>query len=234
MIRNLKALGLALVAVLAISAIAASASQAANLTVDTYPATLSWTSAETDTAFDSFGASVTCPGATFSATLAAASKTLTATPKYTQSIAAPCHVGTLPATVTLLGGCTFQFHLVEPQVSEHTWKVTTDICPTGGSIVIDVYGSKAGHEANTPICTQTIATQAGLAGLHVTETTGVAPVKNDLDLVGTLSNISVTQVRNSAFCPTGTSTTEGKFTITKAITITAKNTGGVVQNLDIG
>ena len=100
MIRNLKALGLAVVAVLAMTALAAPASQAASFTAASYTATLEGEqlAAESHVFTLAGGRTVTCTSAKFKGTLAAPSSTATITPTYSS-----CHANILgailPATV---------------------------------------------------------------------------------------------------------------------------------------
>ena len=226
--RNLKALGLAVVAVLAMSAVVASAAQANDsFTAAKYPATLSATAGASAIGLDAFGTEVTCPSTTFSGTLSGASETQTIKPVFPQTFAAPCHVGTLPATVTI-GSCEFRFHMGATNAGVAA--MTSDlVCPTG-DVEIDVYASEAAHTAGTPICHITFQTTGnqGLSGATVTNGT------NDVSISGTVAGIQVTQVRTSAIaCPAGTTEPNGKFTIKTPVTVTATN-GGLADAIDIG
>ena len=103
MIRNLKALGLAFVAMLAMSAVAASAAQASvnpTFTAAEYPATLDATGNQFET-FTAFNSEVTCKHAKFHGSLAAASHELKVTPEYKEchAIGIP-NVPVAPVTVT--------------------------------------------------------------------------------------------------------------------------------------
>ena len=227
--RNLKALGLALVAVLAMSAVVASAAQANdNFTAATYPATLSGTAGFAAVGLDAFGTEVTCPETKFSAPLAGASETLVATPTFPQTFASPCHVGTLPATVTI-NACKFRFHM--GATTAGVAAVTSDLTCETGDVEIDVYASEAAHTAGTPICHITFkggTENQGLTGGKVKNGT------NDLVIEGAVEGIHVTQVRTSAIaCPTGTVDNNGKFTVKTPITVTGTHEGAA-DNIDIG
>jgi hypothetical protein len=104
MIRNLKVLGLALVAVLAMSAMVASAASASSYTGSAYPTTGTGSNTSGKETFTTPGGTVQCDSH-FEGTLAAASSTLTVTPKYTNCVA----FGFLNATVDFMG-CDYLFH----------------------------------------------------------------------------------------------------------------------------
>jgi len=125
MIRNLKVLGLAVVAVLALTAMMASAASAASYTASSYPATATGANTKGSEVFTTEGGKVECDSH-FEGSLNAASSTLTVTPKYTSCEA----FGFLEATVNM-EGCDYLFHA--------TSTTTTDVdvvCPAGKSIKI--------------------------------------------------------------------------------------------------
>jgi hypothetical protein len=107
MIRNLKVLGLALVAVLAMSAVVASAAMAQNgLITSDGPVTLTGSETGANTNFwDAFGLQLTCPGSTTvghkvgtSEPIPSGSSEITATPNYKNCVVSGLN---WPATVTM-------------------------------------------------------------------------------------------------------------------------------------
>jgi len=103
MIRNLKTLGLALVAVLAMSAVVASAASA-QFTASSYPTTVTATSALGNDDFKTEAGSVECAGH-FEGTSAEASSTMTIKANYTGCKA----FGFAEASVNM-NGCDYVFH----------------------------------------------------------------------------------------------------------------------------
>ncbi|HST70742.1 MAG TPA: hypothetical protein VLI94_13935 [Solirubrobacterales bacterium] len=102
MIRKFKALGLAMVAVLALSAIGVSTAQA-QFTASSYPATVTATSELGNDVITTEGGSVECKSQ-FEGTLTEASNTLTVTPTYTNCKA----FGFTSATVNM-NGCKYEW-----------------------------------------------------------------------------------------------------------------------------
>jgi len=133
MIRNLKALGLALVAVFAMSAIAASAASALEFTATNgnYPVKFSGTQPAAEPhAFTADGFTTECKVAEFNGTQKAKSSTSSATPTYKE-----CEVagsgGFLSATVTM-NGCEYVF-----DVSGGANATVDLVCPAGKDVTID-------------------------------------------------------------------------------------------------
>jgi hypothetical protein len=160
MIRNLKSLGLALVAVLAMSAVVASAAQAVpSFTASAYPATATGSNAKGGEAFTLDGSTVQCDSH-FQGTLSAAGSTLTVTPKYSNCEA----FGFLEATVNT-EGCTYVFHATE-QVAAGVYNHHVDVvCPAGKSIKITAGTCKAEVTAQN---NKTTVKTTNLAGGTVT------------------------------------------------------------------
>ena len=201
-IRNLKVLGLALVAVLAMSAVAASAASAVSqLTGSATKVHATDPSARFTLASENY---VTCH-ATYTVgninstktagvhnTLVLPASSLTIAPDYTK-----CHAKTKennelgPATVTM-NGCDRELTFGST-IGPDQFAVSVDIvCPAGKVIEIHVY-SAANHATN--ICTTTIGPQTGLTGLTATNTTK-AP--NTVVLSGTITKIKYT--RHNILC----------------------------------
>lgn len=185
MTRNLKVLGLALVAAFAMSAVVASAASAqiGKITSDG-PVTLKGT--ETGgvgaNSFTAFGATVECPGSTYTGhkvittphtLIPSGSTEATITPKYVN-----CVTGGNPATIDM-NGCDYVFRDATT-VSAGTWGVTVDIvCPVGQ--VIKITGGA---------CTVEVPAQTGKTGFHLSNTPANASTKDDIDLTLTISTLT--------------------------------------------
>jgi hypothetical protein len=201
MIRNLKALGLALVAVVAISVMAASAASAATpgeMTVGAGTQNVTATEiAAGVNRFTMFGNSLECPGSNYSiwkynSTLPEepvpnAVTTVTAFPNFKQS-ACKSGLGT-KATVTV-NSCDFVFHVGETTGGGETYAVTADVvCP--GLVEVDMHFYASAANENIVVCTVNFGTQSGLTGTaHLTN--GVAPSgKKDVTLSGIFKGLHV-------------------------------------------
>ena len=250
MIRNPKALGLALFAVFAMSAVAAQAASAANgiLTSDG-PVTLTGT--ETGTSANRmsfFGVFFECPGSVYTGHkynvtphefITGSSETITLNPHYKQTTAggAPNCIGTAGSSTTIdfPSGCDYVAHVGETTGGvAGTYGVTFDVnCanPSTESITVTTWLSEARHTANptAPDCVLHIPDNAhnhGLAGAHLTDTGN-----GTVDLTGTISGITATQTRNSLLCPSGTHTETASFSLD--ITITGHNEAGVTTGISL-
>jgi hypothetical protein len=195
MIRNLKFLGLALVAVFAFSAMAASAASAQNgIITSDGPFTLSGVnragSAESENALTAFGQEVNCPNATYTGhkvnvtpheKIANNSSAATITPTY-----GTCKIGgTIKATVDM-NGCDYVFHLGATTGVTDQYKVTaTVVCPTGKHIVLTLFTNSTFHANNSSFCHITITEAASYDGLTVTDNTN-----NTFTVGGEIKNIS--------------------------------------------
>lgn len=106
MIPRIKISVLSLLALAAIGAVSASAAQATGeFTAGKYPATITGTQLNNHV-FKFEGASITCPTATFDATLAAASSELTVNPKFSE-----CKTNNGNAASVEMTTCDFQFNV---------------------------------------------------------------------------------------------------------------------------
>jgi len=181
MIRNIKVLGLALVAVFAFSAIAASAASAQNGRItSTGPVTLDGTE-DGINAFTGFGAKVECPN-----TVVTGHKTLTTkqteeklthelipsgSSSFTLTLDLPANcnaveAGTNHRTTVTLNGCDFDIEILTQ--SGGIWPTRGSlVCPTGKDIEIEVYPF-SGSELGGVVCTFTIKPQSGKEGVHLT------------------------------------------------------------------
>jgi hypothetical protein len=221
MIRNLKILGLALVAVFATSAMVASAAMAQQglITADG-PVTLTGTETGAGTNFiKMFGLQIECPGSTYTGhkvnatphePIPSGATEITLTPTYKL-----CKVVSLnwPMTVTM-NGCDFAVKLGNTTATPaDTYGVTVSLkCPAGKDVTIDIWTPGTDHEKGlAPMCIIHIgeAANQNRAGLDLTDTTqgGTA---NDIDLTGTLTGLSALKTKSTTdplLCPEATTTT---------------------------
>jgi hypothetical protein len=198
MIRNFKALGLAVVAVLAMSAVVASAAQAVEFKAGAYPAALT-AKAESlanggSQKFVTTAGTVTCDTVTGTATLSGpASSILTTTITYTDSAleaegkkdTCTGPLGSQP--VIEMNGCQYRFNVAG----------TVDIvCPESKTIVVNGGG----------LCTVKIGSQTGLS--KVTYTTITEGGIEKVTISPAVTNIKYS---HSGLCGTGSGTT-GSYT----------------------
>ena len=177
MIRNFKALGLAFAAVFALSAVAASAASAEQAAFKA-PAlgageTAGIDGGQTKERGDSFtvnGLKLTCAIATLTG------KALTAGPSSTEVTLNPkyenCHVKvsflTFPATVTM-NSCDYTFNATKNTAgTEFSADLEIGCDEPEDQIEIHIYGSKAKHEADEPMCTYDIEPQTVLNKIQLT------------------------------------------------------------------
>ncbi|HET9396290.1 MAG TPA: hypothetical protein VFO36_09555 [Nitrospiraceae bacterium] len=199
MIRNLKVLGLAIAAVLALSAVMASAAMAAEFTASSYPATITGSNTKGSEVFKTEGGNVECNSHFVSHSQSAASSTLTVTPTYTSCDA----FGFLSATVNT-EECSYVFHATDTitetePVHRHYWRHHVDVvCPTGQSIKVTASTCKAEIKSQTGLTT--VKTE-NIAGGSVTVTPDV-------------SGIAYTVTQDGFLCPFGGTgnKTDGKYT----------------------
>ncbi len=215
MIRNLKALGLALVAIFALSAMVASAASAqqGKLTSDG-PFTLIGTEAATGNKLVYPGETdfVACEGSHFHAYkynvtphvgIPSGATTVTVIPTYTN-----CHAGLHRVTVTM-NGCDYVFHLgVTTGGVTGTYGLTADlVCEAGHQVEVHVY--LASNNSNTPICTFFFGSQSGLSGAHLTDSgSGTLTAK------GTFTGIAASK---SGLCGSG-STSAAEYEVNVPLT----------------
>jgi len=231
MTRNLKALGLALVAMFAMSAMAASAAQAqtqGEFTAAASPATL--TGDGGGDKFTAAGTTVTCSDADFHSPLTnVPTTTVTITPIYTG-----CTVGTLPATVTM-NNCDYMFHAGNTAPGGNgTYGVTVDVdCPTSTTTIeIDAWLSphRKTTMPNNPDCIVTVseAGNQGLTGAHLT---------NDhphVNISGTVTGVDYEVHKNHFLCP-GEDTVpkgDGEYDINE-VTVEGRTEGGGANTISV-
>jgi len=220
MIRNLKALGLALVAVFAMSAMAASAASAQNgtLTADG-PVTLKGVNrvgaGEFENSLTAFNQKVICPNAVYTGhetnstnppkKIPNGSTTATITVNY-----GTCQIGaTIKATVDM-NGCDYLFHLTTTSVAGGPYKVTTTVvCPEGKHIVLTLFTTAAFHAEENSFCHIIITEKKSYDGLLLKDNGN-----NTFGLTGTIEGIEAHKERvigttgdNGILCPSETTTT---------------------------
>jgi hypothetical protein len=219
MTRNLKALGLALVAVFAIGALAAAAASAQNgmLTADG-PMTLkgTLTGEELANATTMFGQKTTCPEAIYTAhkynitpheKILSGETTITVTPHY-----GICKLpGTLFKTTVDMNGCDYVLHLTKTTGVADQYAITTTIvCPTGKHIVMTLFTNEEFHKVKKEsFCHITLTEAASYDGLVATDTTN-----GSIDITGTIENIEAdkefivgTDTHKGILCPKETTKT---------------------------
>jgi len=213
MIRNLKALGLAMVAVFALSAVAASTASAQQGTITSDgPFTLTGTETGVagSNALTAFGLKVECPGSTYTGhkynitpheRIPSGATTFTLTPHYNDE---PHGCLVTPGNFRLTvdkNGCDFVGHLGETTGGvAGTYGTTVDIvCPAGQEITLTLATNTTDLTNNKLMCIQHIPPQVGLTGPHLKQTEG-----GHLGLVGTVTNIKMTETASAThpiLCP---------------------------------
>jgi hypothetical protein len=239
-IRNLKALGLALVAMFAFSAFVASAAQATGegeitSAGGTYPLILS---AETNVSekFTAFGKEVTCNENFYEASVGGASTEVTIEAEYNV-----CHVPgplgiTLPATVTM-NTCDIVLYHATTDLADPTgnsWNLTTEIgCEDPDDVIeIHVYANQSGHTNNTPICTITVTQQTVANGPTATNN-----ANGTVTLSGQVTGLHAESHNSSSLCPEGsgtkTTTTAVQDLATGGVEIEGETEGGAANAFHI-
>jgi hypothetical protein len=181
MIRNLKALGLTLVAVFAMSAMVASAASASVITSDG-AVTLKGT--ETGVAgsnsLSAFGQTLQCPGSTYTGHKVNVTPHVLVPSGATETTITPTYVNCVdqesrPLTVDM-NGCDYVFKDAT-NVSAGTYSILVDIvCPVNKSI-----------EVTGGVCTLKVGAQTNKAGFHLTNTG--SGTSDDVDLTGEIKTI---------------------------------------------
>ncbi len=194
MARNLKALGLASIAVVAMSAVAATAAQALPVfTAVKYPAIVDATTkreiGKSLEVLEVGGREVECEVSHFKGTLEKASSTLTVTPRYTDhEEGGVCKTGQIFKTTVTENGCDYLFHLTKKDAADYTG--TMDIlCPAGKLMEIHVRDT-----FNNESCKITIPEQKGLGTLTFKDN------GNHIDVSGEVINVKSFMHSKSITC----------------------------------
>jgi hypothetical protein len=239
MTRNLKALGLVLVAVFALSAVVASAASAQNGTLtSTGPVTLIGTQTGEGSAneWTALGGTTQCLNAKYTGHKYNVTphtfipndvSTFTLTPHFgvcTSKIGA----ASFPTTIDM-NGCDFILHLegTTPGVDTYTVKTTIE-CPVGKHITETIFATAAKHTANEPFCHLTVTENAaGYLGLHATDTTN-----GKADISGKIEGITIHKEMTppNILCPKETTNT-GTFALD--IAIEGKNEAGSTTSISL-
>jgi len=185
MIRNLKTLGVALCAVLALTAVVASAASAAKYTASTYPTTGTGESAVGNDTFITEAGKVECKSH-FSGTLNAASEDLTITPVYTEGT---CKAfGFLSAKVAM-NGCDYTF-TAPTETAKDKWHADVDVVCGAGVITITAPSS-------SPVCTATIGSQGPLSTVDIE----VDTTNGDVKVQSTVKGVKYNVTQDGFGCP---------------------------------
>jgi hypothetical protein len=224
MSRNLKVLGLAIGAVLALSAVMASAAMAVpQFTASEYPAQITGSNTKGSEVFSTEGGKVECDSHFISHSQGAASSTLTVTPKYTECQA----FGFLSATVNT-EECSYVFHATDTitetePVHRHYWRHHVDVvCPTGQSIKVTASTCKA------EIKGQAASEQHGAAinqGLTTVKTENLAG--GSVTVTPNVSGIAYTVTQDGFLCPFGGTGNKTDGTYTGDVTVSRVGGGSV-------
>jgi hypothetical protein len=199
MVRNLKGLGLAFIALLAMSAIGASTAEATpQFTCSTYPCTATGTAPLRDSEYTTPAGSVKCATHykvekynAITEDFSAATSTVTVTVTTTNCQA----FGFLSATVNM-NGCDYDWHATQ-RLAEHHYLHHVDItCPAGKAIVVTA-GS----------CEATIGAQVGL-----TDITTMNLANGSLTVEPTVGEMTMNVVKDGFGCPfSGTGHTKASY-----------------------
>jgi hypothetical protein len=202
MIRNFKALGLAVVAVLAMSAFVASAAQAAPVVTTTGNVGVHGTGESIGEKFTVDGVTTECKTSHYTGTSTAGSSTLTLVPTYTGCTLAGTGL-TVHVTTT---GCGYLFHLQNKSGTTYNSKVDVEC----GASPIKIEGTGTS-------CVATVGAQAGLSNVTATNDA------SDVTIKPNVSGITATVTSDGFLCPfNGTGVkTGGTYTATGYITGTA-------------
>lgn len=233
MIRNLKALGLAAMAVLALSALASASALAANgRLTSTGNVTLTGTEiAGKVNALTAFGITVKCPGSTYlghklgttTGFLTSGSENATITPKYKE----PCESNVGPTTIDLKG-CDYVIHLGETTGVADTYSATYDIiCTAPNDITVTNWFSEAEHKEGKEACTLHVSEQSGLKGGTVVDNTD-----GTLTLNGPVKGINVVETKDNLhplLCPAK----EGASELDLSVLVKGDNEGGTNTTISL-
>jgi hypothetical protein len=254
MVRNLKVLGIALVAIFAMSTMVASAALAQGKLTTEGGVAVTLTGSETGVQTNRltmFGIPFACEGSTYTGkkTLITAeteagkthellpnlSTTATITPNYNQPKCALTVGGSnFPATVTM-NGCDYNIQIGattgEQTETKTTFGLTTDIvCPKEKDIQIELWEFGDTKHEVASWCMFTIKPQTGLKGAHVSSTRKATP-KDDLDLDGKVEGITVSRSGTKPLlCPTSE---EKAASLDLDVTVKGENSAGEEKGITV-
>jgi hypothetical protein len=235
MAHKLKALGLCLVAVLAMGAVVASAAQAQSqgTLTSTGPVTLRGVNEPEPAinAYTAFGTTTKCPNTVYTGHKVAetphkfipsGATQITITPHYGVCIG-PLNV---PTTVDM-NGCDYVFDILETTGGGDTYGVRmTIVCPAGKHITDTFFKNAADHAAFKPFCHHTLTENAaGYLGLHITDLTN-----GHLTVSGAIEGITIHKTGGGILCPEET-TNVGKLDL--SINIEGRNEAGATTKISL-
>jgi hypothetical protein len=214
MIRNLKFLGLALVAVLAMSAVMAGAASADEFKSEKAPVTLTGTQGATLDTFSTHAGNVKCTTATYKGTQSTTSTTtIQVAPTYSG-----CTFVGLNSTITT-NGCEYLFHV--PATAGVTTGTVDIVCPGTNEITVTAPNPALGKAK----CIVHVPPQTGL-GVVTYSNLGsgtTREVKVEVNLTG-LKYSQTAGVAESGNCETKDNTTTGTYV--GGATVTGEVDGG--------
>lgn len=204
---NLKALGLAVVAVWAVSAAVASAASAQTLEVELGTGSGFVTATSTNDVFTAGGSQITCNHAEFTGAATSPTTKLSITPKYTG-----CTAFGLANTHFADEGCTLDLRLVNWHASGLTQgQVRPELnCGVVGRLLVTptwpIFGGS--------VCTIEFGTQGTVSVLPLTVLT--APSPDDLQLgPGTVSFLNYTVTKTGLGCPAIGKHSDGSYHVSQ-------------------
>jgi hypothetical protein len=232
MTRNLKVLGLALVASFALSAMVASAAQAESFWFTSEIASPTITGSQKAAFFDKFktdSGTVTCEKATYTGSATGTtSATITIIPKYEE-----CEIAGVPAKIDM-NSCDYIF-TQHTKIETTKYTVTTTINCTGTNEIKVTITPPGG----TVKCTINIPHQTIATGVTATNGTsgGKADITADVSINPTFAatggiTYSETAGTGTGACTTKSDTTNGTY-IGEA-TLTGENAGGEAKGISVG
>jgi hypothetical protein len=195
--RNLKSLGVALVAVFALTAVMASAASAASYTTSSYPTTGTAESAVGNDVLTTEGGTVECK-AHYAGTLTEESTDLTVTPKYTNCKA----FGFIEALIT---GCKFTF--TEPTSAAPNYTAKVDIVNPCTIIASN--------------CHVTIPVQGPLSHVGITNNSG-----GDVSVRATVTGIKYNVIKDGFLCTYNGTGAKTGATFNQGAAVTFDSTNG--------
>jgi hypothetical protein len=224
MIRNLKALGLALVAVFAMSAVAASAASAqtqGHLTSETgEPVTLigTETGGAGANALTAFGTVAECPGSIYTGhalnsedPLESSATAGTLTAHFNQSA---CATGEGREVTIETNGCDITLEAGETVGQEEYEGGGELVCPLGKKAHVGVWSAGSNHTEGR-LCTLEFGAQSGSGSLRIVNTPA-----GDVDVVGAIGGIQVTRHGLCLLDGKGTTTNSGEVHVDATVEAT--------------
>ena len=227
--RSFKALGLSLVAALALGAVVTSAAQAeGKFIAGKYPAALTGTSTTPHTFTMAGGArEITCNSATFSGELAAASEAVAISSVYTACFSKP---GSVPIWI-LANGCSYTWSVAKLESPTTASGAEALNCPAGKEYEYYVFENAMKQVEGIPMCIYGIPPQGAVSTLSYTNQ-GSGSTAN-VDVTRNVTGLTVNVKKGlKLLCGAKTGeTTTGAYT--GSLNLVAKN-GGVQTSLKVG